>query len=71
MTKSFINYRQTVVVCLREGDVLINNPGHMTKMTAMPIYGKSLQKSFPLEPVDRFQSNFNETWHVASGPEVL
>ena len=29
--------------------------GHMTKMAAMPIYGKkNLQKSLP-EPVDRFQ----------------
>ena len=23
----------------------INNPGHMTKMAAMPIYGKNLQNS--------------------------
>ena len=23
----------------------INGPGHMTKMTAMPIYGKNLKKS--------------------------
>ena len=25
--------------------VYINGPGHMTKMAAMPIYGKNLQKS--------------------------
>ena len=29
----------------------IRNPGHMTKMAAMPIYGKTLQKSFSPEPV--------------------
>ena len=27
----------------------INGPGHMTKMTVMPIYGKNLQKSSPTE----------------------
>ena len=27
----------------------INGPGHMTKMVAMTIYGKNLQKSFPAE----------------------
>ena len=33
---------------LREGgiNVFINNPGHMTKMAAMPIYGKNLSKIF-------------------------
>ena len=39
--------------------VYINGPGHMTKMAAMPLYGKNLlqnQKSYDLE-----------TWHVASG----
>ena len=47
--------------------VYINGPGHMTKMAAMPIYGKILknlllqnQKSYDLE-----------TWHVASGTQVL
>ena len=34
----------------------INNPGHMTKMAAMPIYGKTLQISF-LDLVYRFQRN--------------
>ena len=34
----------------------INNPGHMTKMAAMPIYDKILQKSSQ-EPLDRFQRN--------------
>ena len=45
----------------------INCPGHMTKMAAMPIYGKTLknlllqnQKSYDLE-----------TWHVASGTQAL
>ena len=29
--------------------VYINGPGHMTKIAAMPIYGKNLKKSFPTE----------------------
>ena len=35
----------------------INNLGHMTKMAAMPIYDKNLQKSSSLELVDQFQGN--------------
>ena len=27
-----------------------NGPGHMTKMAAIPIYGKNLKKSSSLEP---------------------
>ena len=30
--------------------VCSNSPGHMTKMAAMPIYGKKLQKSSSLQP---------------------
>ena len=30
--------------------VYINRPGHMTKMAAMPIYGKTLKKSSSPEP---------------------
>ena len=41
--------------------VYINNPGHMTNMNAMPIYGKTLQKFFP---PNRW-TYFDETWHVA------
>ena len=47
--------------------VYINGPGHMTKIAAMPIYGKNLknlllqnQKSYDLE-----------TWHVALGTQAL
>ena len=45
--------------------VCINGPGHMTKMAAMPIYGKTFkiiqnQKSYDLE-----------TWHAASGTQAL
>ena len=29
--------------------VYINGPGHMTKMAAMPIYGKNLKKSYSPE----------------------
>ena len=45
--------------------MFINNPGHMIKMAAMPIYGKNPSKIF-------FSwTDFNETWHKASGTEVL
>ena len=30
-----------------------NGLGHMTKMAAMPIYGKNLKKSSPPEPIDQ------------------
>ena len=43
--------------------VYINGPGHMTKMAAMPIYGKNLKKSSSPEPAGRF----SQTWYVASG----
>ena len=53
--------------CVGETKVYINHPGHMTKMAAMPIYGKNLknlllqnQKSYDLE-----------TWHVVSGTQAL
>ena len=36
-----------------------NELGHMTKMAAMPIYGKNLKKSSSPEPNDL------ETWYVA------
>ena len=36
--------------------VYINGPGHMTKMAAMPIFGKNLKKSSP-EPAGRFSRN--------------
>ena len=38
-------------------NVYINNPGHITKMATMPIYGKNRSKSSP-EALDRFQQNF-------------
>ena len=37
--------------------VYINGPGHMTKMAAMPIYGKNLKKSSSPEPGGRFPRN--------------
>ena len=37
--------------------VCINGPGHMTKIAAMPIYGKNLKKSSSPEPADRFPRN--------------
>ena len=30
-----------------------NDLGHMTKMAAMPIYGKNLKKSSSPEPIDQ------------------
>ena len=33
-----------------ETKVYINGPGHMTKMAAMPIYGKNLKKSSSPDP---------------------
>ena len=37
--------------------VCISGPGHMTKMAAMPIYGKNLKKSSSPEPAGRFPRN--------------
>ena len=52
---------------IRGTKVYINGPGHITKMAAMPIYGKNLknillqnQKSYDLE-----------TWHEASVTQAL
>ena len=41
----------------------INNLGHMTKMAAMPIYGKN--------PSKIIFSDFKETWREASMAKVL
>ena len=35
----------------------IKNPGHITKMAAIFIYGKNAMKSSSPEPVDQFQQN--------------
>ena len=43
-----------------------NGPGHMTKMAAMPIYGKNL-----LNILQDHKSNDLETWHAASGTQAL
>ena len=32
--------------------IYTNELGHMTKMAAVPIYGKNLKKSSSLEPID-------------------
>ena len=44
----------------------INNPGHMTKMAAMRIYGKNPSKIFSETGIGRFQRN-----HEASMTQVL
>ena len=48
------NNQTTVLEHPEEGGtkVCINGQGHMTKMAAMPIYGKNLKKSFSLELLD-------------------
>ena len=43
--------------------VCINGPGHMTKMAAMPIYGKNLKNLL----LQNRLADFHETWYVASG----
>ena len=47
--------------------VYINGPGHMTKMAAMPIYGKNLKNLL----FQNHKSYDLETWHVASGTQAL
>ena len=32
--------------------IYTNEPGHMTNMSAMPIYGKNLKKSSSPEPIN-------------------
>ena len=51
---------------LLEGETKIcsRHLGHMTKMAAMPIYGKNPLKNLPLR---NRQTDFYETWYVASG----
>ena len=43
--------------------IYINGPGHMTKMAAMPIYGKNLKNLL----LQNQRADFHETWYVASG----
>ena len=47
---------------------LLNGAGHMTKMAAMPIYGKNLKQNLLLQnpKVDDL-----ETWYAALGTRVL
>ena len=47
--------------------IYINGLGHMTQMAAMPIYGKTL-KNLLLQNQKAYDL---ETWHVASGTQVL
>ena len=44
-----------------------NGPGHMTKMAAMSIYGKTLKNLLFPEP----KGDDLETWYAASGAQVL
>ena len=47
--------------------VCSNGPGHITKMAAMLIYGKTLKKSSSLNR----KAYDLETWYVALGAQVL
>ena len=47
--------------------VCSNSPGLVTKMTAMPIFGKSLKNLFLRNPM----ADDLETWYAASGARVL
>ena len=47
--------------------VYINGPGHKTKISAMPMYGKNLKILF----LQNQKSYDLETWHVVSGTEAL
>ena len=51
--------RKFCMLVFRYKEMKINehDAGHMTKMAAMPIYGKIIQKSSSPEPVDRFPLN--------------
>ena len=48
--------------------ILINGPGHMTKMAAMPIY---VVKSFKNQLLPNGWTVFNETWYEALGALTL
>ena len=48
--------------------VYVNGPGHMTKMAAMPIYGKNLLKIFSRTRSPIYDL---ETWHAASGTAYI
>ena len=45
----------------------INGIGHMTKMAAMPIYGKNLKNLL----LQNQMSYDLETWHVSLGAQAL
>ena len=49
----------------RETKVSSNDPGHMTKLADMPIYGKNIKISFSPGPKGL------ETLHAAFGAQVL
>ena len=41
----------------KEMKIYLHDAGHMTKMAAMPIYGKNLQKSSSPEPAGQISRN--------------
>ena len=53
----------------RDGETKVcsNNPGHMTKMAAMPIYGKNLKNLL----LRNQRADDLETWYAALGAQVL
>ena len=51
--------------------VCINGPGHMTKMAAMPIFGKNLKKSYSPGPAGRFPRNLVFMLHRGLLPIIV
>ena len=47
--------------------VCLNGPEHMTKMAAMPIYGKSFKNLLLWNQ----KADDLETWYAASGTQIL
>ena len=47
--------------------VCLNGPGHMTKVAAIPIYGKNLKNLL----LRNQKADDLETWYAASGARVL
>ena len=64
--QSKLNFMRRLLGKGRKKDY-INGPGHMTKMAAMPIYGKNLKYLL----LQNLKSYDHETWHVVSWTQAL
>ena len=62
------NVSQTSVLVYYKPDwPYSNDPGHMTKMAAMPIYGKTIEDIFLWSR----NADYLETWYTALSTRVL